>query len=309
MAKQLAMSNDTKTYKNYEQIEGWLSITGNTILFVLKYWVGVVTGSIALIADAWHTLTDSFSSIIVIVSARISRKPADDTHPFGHGRADLVSAVIIGVLLAMIGFQFILKSIVALQTQSGVVFGKQAIIVTIISIFVKEGMAQYAFWAGKHSSSSILKADGWHHRTDALSSVIVLIGILLGKFFWWIDGVLGIIVALLIFYAAYEILSEAINRLMGEVPDNKIIQDIKGITGDLNLEVCPHHFQMHRYGQHIELTFHIIFPPEMTIEEAHKQAHELEAAIRNRLNIESTIHMEPSNRPEVQPYLKKQRKL
>ena len=299
------MSQKPEAEKNYAQTEGWLSIIGNTILFGLKYWAGIVTGSVALIADAWHTLTDSISSAIVIVSAKMSKKPADESHPFGHGRVDLVSSVIIGVLLAMIGFEFILKSIEQLKSNEGVVFGKVAIIVTVISILVKEALAQYAFWAAKRSRSSILKADGWHHRTDALSSVIVLIGIFLGKYFWWIDGVLGIVVALLIFYAAYEILNEAIDRLLGEVPEDEIIREVNRITKELELDVCPHHFHMHRYGDHIELTFHIILPPELSLVDAHDETNKIEVAIREEMNIEATIHMEPSNRPEVRAHMLK----
>ncbi|UCG28880.1 MAG: cation diffusion facilitator family transporter, partial [Bacteroidales bacterium] len=85
-------------------LEGWLSIAGNIILFGLKYWAGIVTGSIALIADAWHTLTDSISSIIVLIGVRIASKPADREHPFGHGRAELIASVIIGFILAFVSF-------------------------------------------------------------------------------------------------------------------------------------------------------------------------------------------------------------
>lgn len=294
--------------KNYALIEGWLSIIGNTLLFGLKYWAGIVTGSIALIADAWHTLTDSVSSVVVIVSAYISKKPADEEHPFGHGRADLVSSIIVGMLLIMIGFEFILKSIDQLKSGTGVHFGTLAFVVTIVSILIKELMAQYAFWASRKTKSVILKADGWHHRTDALSSIIVLVGIILGRYFWWIDGVLGIIVALLIFYAAYEILKESIDRLMGEIPEDKMILQIQKITNELQLDVCPHHFHMHKYGDHIELTFHILLAPDLSLEEAHRRANLLEVTIRDEMQIEATIHMEPNNKPGLKEHLNKRRK-
>lgn len=285
--------------------EGWLAIIGNALLFALKYWVGIVTGSVALIADAWHTLTDSVSSVIVIISAKISKQPADKDHPFGHGRADLVSSVIIGVLLFVIGFEFIIKSISQLKGGESVVFGTLAIVVTIISIVVKELLAQYAFWAARKTGSTILKADGWHHRTDALSSIMVLIGIFLGKFFWWIDGALGILIALMIFYAAYEILRDSINRLLGELPDDKIIKEIHKITKELDLDVCPHHFHMHKYGNHVELTFHILLKPTLSLEEAHDKANLIEQAIRKELEIESTIHMEPTNKPSLKDHYNK----
>lgn len=278
---------------NWTLIEGWVSICGNILLFFLKLWVGLITGSVALTADAYHTLTDSISSGIVIVSGWLSRKPADEKHPFGHGRSDLISSVIIGVLLALIGFEFMLKSVEQIQSGAGVDYGKAAIIVTVISILVKELMAQFAFWAGRQSDSTILKADGWHHRTDALSSVVILIGILCGSFADWIDGALGILVSLMIFYASYEILRDSVSRLIGETPDRKVVDKIEALIVKMDLDVQPHHFHLHRYGDHVELTFHLTMDGDLTLEQAHDQAHRIEQALRDQMRIEATIHMEP----------------
>lgn len=278
---------------NWTLIEGWVSICGNILLFFLKLWVGLITGSVALTADAYHTLTDSISSGIVIVSGWLSRKPADEKHPFGHGRSDLISSVIIGVLLALIGFEFMLKSVEQIQSGAGVDYGKAAIIVTVLSILVKELMAQFAFWAGRKSDSTILKADGWHHRTDALSSVVILIGILCGSFADWIDGALGILVSLMIFYASYEILRDSVSRLIGETPDRKVVDKIEALIVKMDLDVQPHHFHLHRYGDHVELTFHLTMDGDLTLEQAHDQAHRIEQALRDQMRIEATIHMEP----------------
>ena len=262
-------------------------------MFFLKLWVGLITGSVALTADAYHTLTDSISSGIVIVSGWLSSKPADEKHPFGHGRSDLISSVIIGVLLALIGFEFLLKSVEQIQSGAGVDYGKAAIIVTVISILVKELMAQFAFWAGRKSDSTILKADGWHHRTDALSSVVILIGILCGSFADWIDGALGILVSLMIFYASYEILRDSVSRLIGETPDRKVVDKIEALIVKMDLNVQPHHFHLHRYGDHVELTFHLTMDGDLTLAQAHDQAHRIEQALRDQMRIEATIHMEP----------------
>jgi cation diffusion facilitator family transporter len=204
--------------------------------------------------------------------------------------------VIIGVLLGLIGFEFILKSLEQLRSQIGVHYGAAAIAVTIFSILAKESMAQFAFWAGRKTDNTILKADGWHHRTDALSSVVVLVGIFFSSFFWWMDGVLGIIVALLIFYASYEILRDSINRLIGETPERELLVKIDHIVKDLCPEVNPHHFHLHRYGDHSELTFHITMAQDLTLKDAHEQAHKIEQALREKLDIEATIHMEPQGK-------------
>ena len=278
---------------NWTLIEGWVSICGNIVLFFLKLWVGLITGSVALTADAYHTLTDSISSAIVIFSGWLSRKPADEKHPFGHGRSDLISSVIIGVMLALIGFDFLIKSLEQIKSGVSVDYGKAAIIVTVSSILIKELMAQFAFWAGRKSENTILKADGWHHRSDALSSVVILIGILCGSFADWIDGALGILVSLLIFYASYEILRDSVSRLIGETPDRTLIEKIEAIIENMDLNVQPHHFHLHRYGDHVELTFHITMDADLTLEQAHDQAHLIERELRDQMGIEATIHMEP----------------
>lgn len=292
----MEVKRQKKKTVNLVLAEGLVSVIGNVVLFGLKLWVGLITGSVALMADAWHTLTDSISSAIVIISSWASNRPADDNHPFGHGRTDLVCSVIIGVLLAMIGVEFIIKSLEQLKGGEQVVFGRVAIIVTVISIAVKEVMAQFAFWAGRRTNNPILKADGWHHRTDALSSVVVLVGILCSGLFWWIDGVLGILVAMLIFYASFEILRDSINRLIGEQPGQELLDSIIGLIDELGLDVQAHHFHLHRYGDHIELTFHIGMAKNLTLQEAHDQTNMIEKSLREQMDIEATIHMEPQQR-------------
>lgn len=287
------MLPERKSDSNWTLIEGWVSICANIALFFLKLWVGLLTGSVALTADAYHTLTDSLSSGIVIFSGWLSQKPADEKHPFGHGRSDLVCSVIIGVLLALIGFEFLLKSVEQIRSGASVDYGRAAIVVTVVSIIVKEAMAQFAFWAGRRSDNTILKADGWHHRTDALSSVVILAGILCGSFIGWIDGFLGILVSLMIFYASYEILRDSVSRLIGEQPDQRLMGKIDAVIDDLGVDVQPHHFHLHRYGEHVEITFHITMDADLTLKHAHDQAHEIERALRERLGVEATIHMEP----------------
>ncbi len=274
-------------------MEGWLSLVANFVLFGLKYWAGVVSGSVALIADAWHTASDSISSVILIVGLTVSKKPADKEHPFGHGRAELISSIIIGFILAIIGFNFLQESVIRLIKKQEVFFGTLAIVVTAISIAVKEGMAQFAFWAGKKEELKSIIADGWHHRSDALSSLIILIGIFLGKIFWWIDGVLGLMVSIFIFYTAYVIIKKSADSLLGEIPNRKLLQRIE----DIAKEVYPHnlrlhHFHIHRYGDHTEMTFHIVLPEEMKLNEAGKLTQKLFERINEELNIIATIHID-----------------
>lgn len=274
--------------------EGWVSIGTNLVLFGVKYWAGVVSGSIALIADAWHTLTDSVSSVIVLIGGKLSNKPADEEHPFGHGRAEHIAAIIIGVLLALVAFDFVLSAVEKFNSGEGGHFGTIAIVVTILSIVGKEALAQYAFWGYRKTGSSILKADAWHHRTDSLSSIIILVGILIGKYYWWIDSVLALIVAIMIGYASYEILSREIKSLLGERIDPELIQSIKlEVDGLLEREVFIHHFHLHQYGNHNELSCHIKLPANMPLNEAHAICTRIETRILEKFDLVTTIHPEP----------------
>jgi len=275
-------------------IEGTVSIIVNTVLFALKIWVSIITGSIALAADAWHTLSDSLSSIVVVIAAKLGSRKADKEHPFGHGRWEQIASLFIAFILGIIAFGFLETSIIHFKDKEKVDYGNMAIIVTILTIVVKELLAQYAFYIGRKTGNSSVKADGWHHRSDALSSVVVLIGILFAKQFWWIDSVLGIVIALMLFYAAIVILKEAITKILGEEPSSELISEITNeVKSIYNDDLHIHHFHMHNYISHKELTFHIKLKKDLTIRKGHEIATEIEKIINNKFDMTATIHVEP----------------
>ncbi len=283
-----------KSPDKYISREGWISIIGNLLLFGLKYWAGLVTGSLALIADAWHTLSDSVSSVVVLIGGKISRKPADENHPFGHGRAEHIAAIIIGFMLAAVAFDFLVEAVKKLNSQEHTHFGTLAIIVTIFSIVAKEAMAQYAFRTARICNSSILKADGWHHRSDALSSIIILVGILVGNVFWWTDAVLSFIVALMIGWTSYSILVGEIKSLLGEKPSDDLLLSIQQTTQrEFSEPIHLHHIHIHNYGRHSELSCHIKLPPQMSLIEAHAICTRVEEIILKNFGFISTVHAEP----------------
>ncbi len=273
---------------------GWISIITNILLFILKYWVGLVSGSIALIADAWHTLSDSISSVAVIIGLRISKVPPDHEHPYGHGRAELISTLLIGIILGVIGLNFFKDALYRLVREEAVEFGFWAKAVTLLSILGKEALAQLSFYIGRKNESPSLKADAWHHRSDALSSIIILIGIFLGGTIWWMDGVLGLIVAGLILYSGFDIIKKAWDDMLGKSADEATTRKLKKVVeGMFPIEVHLHHVHMHIYGDHKELTFHIKLPKDMRLKEAHDMATKIEEKVRKDMKIEATIHMEP----------------
>jgi cation diffusion facilitator family transporter len=281
-------------YSNAGYKEGFVSVIVNILLFGLKIWAGIVSGSIALIADAWHTLSDSLTSIIVIVTTKLSSRKPDKKHPFGHGRWEQIAAIFMAFLLALIGYEFIKDAIECVENQTVVEFGTLAVVVTVLSIVTKFCLTYYAFYLGNKTKNTSIKADAWHHGSDALSSVVVLIGIFIAKYFWWIDSALGIIISLFLFYGAAMIIKEAITKLLGEEPSDDLIKEINNIINKIyGNDLKLHHFHIHNYIQHQELTFHIRLDKNMTIESGHKIASKIEDEIIKQTGIVTTIHVEP----------------
>jgi cation diffusion facilitator family transporter len=287
-------NDNDKRLRFLAEFEGWLSIFINILLFIFKVWVAMISGSVAIMVDAWHSMSDSLSSVILLFGVKMSDKPADDEHPFGHGRSELIAAMIIGVLLAVVAFEFFWQSIERLHLQQAAKYGSWAVWAMIITIVSKEAIAQYAFWAGKVTGMTSLKADAWHHRSDAVSSIIILVGIIFGKQLWWLDGVLGIIVSFIILHAAFNIFRSAISPLLGCAPSREIIEKVTAVCEKYGgKETYVHHFHVHDYGNHTELTFHIHLSANMPLDEAHAVTKKIELELFKEYKITATIHMEP----------------
>jgi cation diffusion facilitator family transporter len=283
--------------KSAQVFEGIVSVAANAVLFAAKFWAGLTTGSIALMADAWHTASDSLTSIFVVFAAKLAAKKPDKEHPFGHGRWELIASIVMAGVLAVIGWEFVTQSIERLQHRESVEYGALAIVITVASIVLKELLAQLGFYLGRRFNNPVITADGWHSRSDALSSGVVLVGIIITQFtdaLWWMDSVLGIFCAAAIFFAAYQIMKEVIGKLLGEEPDEKFIADLnKAVVQLHNLDLELHHIHLHNYITHKELTLHIRLPGDMTIEQGHDIATEVEKLIAEEFNMEATTHIEP----------------
>ena len=274
--------------------EGFLSAGINILLFAFKIWIGLLTNSVAMIADAWHTLSDTFTSAIVVFGFWIGEKPGDKDHPFGHGRAELVGAVVIGTLLAVVGINFVKESYLQLKGGETPVYSRISILVFGISGIIKEGLAQFSIRLGKKNNSRALIADGWHHRSDAVASIIIVVGALLGGLLPWIDGILGFAVSILILFAAYEVLKDAASMILGTGVDGEMAREIQKVLKREAPEVRDaHHIHVHRYGDHVEATLHVSLPSGMSLDTAHGISNQLEKALRDELGLEPTIHLEP----------------
>jgi cation diffusion facilitator family transporter len=274
--------------------EGWISIVLNTLLFGAKYWTGSRIASVSMVADAWHTLSDTLTSVVVIVGFWIMAKPADERHPFGHARAENIAAIIIGVLLAVVGLMFGRESILRLLHRQAASFSLFAILVFLASALLKEGLAQFAFWAGKKAGSQAVTADGWHHRSDAIASALIVVGALVGQRLWWMDGALGIGVSLLILWAAIDIVRTTSSILLGEAPSEElhraIVESVRREYPDVE---DVHHIHLHRYGRNAELTLHIRLPKAMSVGQSHEIGELIVKRLREELKLEATVHIDP----------------
>jgi cation diffusion facilitator family transporter len=279
-------------------VAGAASITVNTFLFAVKFWAGIVTGSIALTADAWHTLSDSITSVFMIPAAKLASRSPDKEHPFGHGRWELIASILMAFVLGVIALEFITGSIERFQNrESGEIASTLALVITIVSIAVKEGLAQYEFYLGRKYTNPVITADAWHSRTDSIGSVAILAGIIAAKLvpgLWWMDSVLGLVCALIILYAAFVIMKEVVTKILGEEPKQEFIdeltEEIKQIY-DSDLEL--HHIHIHNYITQKELTFHIMLDENMANKDCHKIATMIENMISEKFNMIATIHVEP----------------
>jgi len=276
-------------------VEGIVSIIINTILFIIKYLVGITYNSIAVITESIHTLSDSLTSAVVIISFWIAYKPPDEEHPFGHGRAESVGAIVVGTLLAVAAYELLNESVRRYLSSESMMFNWVLIVVLLLSAGVKELLARWSLRLGIKYDSKALVGDAWHHRSDAILSVLVCLGILLSSYYWWVDSVLGMIVSTLIMFIAIKLVINTSKDIMGYKLPSKLEVEIKDLISSISKDISDiHHIHIHKYGEHTEITLHIRLPPNMRLSEAHEIASKVEEELKNRYGWEVTVHIEPT---------------
>jgi len=283
---------DARKFAGY--LEGWVSIAINTILFIAKFYYGVLFNSIAVVADSIHTLSDSLTSVVVILGFWIGYKPADEEHPFGHGRAELIATIVIGSMLVMVGIDFIQRSVNKLLSREGLIFSWILVAVLAISAIVKEALALWAIKLGKKYEAQSIIADAWHHRSDAIASALLAIAIVFSETLWWLDGVLGVVVSAIIIATAIKLVIETASEILGKAPSEEDLKKLEKIVYETSpLVKDVHHVHIHKYGAHIEVTLHVRLDPVMSLNMAHEIATQIEKNIREKLGWEATVHVEP----------------
>ncbi len=290
--------NNPKIRAKYGYLEATVSIIGNALLFLLKLFLGLFINSIALIADGVHSLSDVSTSGIVIFGFRIAKKESDQEHPFGHGRAEYIATLIIAILLIIVGLGFIQQSIERIINPKYISHQEYVIIISIvvlISAVFKELMARYSIAIAKKINSDVLKADAWHHRSDAISSIGVAIGILGARYgFPILDPIFGIIVSIIIIYVGIDLMKRSSNILMGTKIERETISEIEEIVKSTGYAKNLHNVFLHDYGTNKVITLHVEIDSNLSLEKAHEIADNLEEKIQKETKFSTVIHLEPS---------------
>ena len=289
--------NDLNVRAKYGYLEASVSIIGNVLLFFLKLILGLFINSIALITDAIHSLSDIGTSGVVIFGFKISKKPPDKEHPYGHGRVEYIGTLIIAILLVIVGLGLIEQSIKRIINSENLLNTDYALligIVIIITSLAKEIMAQFSFNIGNKINSDILKADAWHHRSDAVSSVAVGISIIGSNYgFPILDPIFGIVVSIIIIYIGINLIKKASDLLIGQAPDKETIEKIRDIA-ELDKDVKGiHDISIHDYVGTKVVSLHLEVENDLTLDESHKIADKISDKIEEKMNLSTIIHLDP----------------
>jgi len=270
------------------------SILGNVLLAILKVFVGFLYSSLALISDGIHSLSDVATSIVGYFGVKIASKPADKTHPFGHSRFESLFAFFIGILLFLVAYEIARDALKRIFSGHVIEVNSVMLAVVVISIVSKEAMTQYALRVGKKLNNQILVADAYHHRSDALSSVAVLIGLLLQRLgFTYGDALAGLVVALLVGKAAAEIVFKNVNYLTGTSPPFELCEKIKETALSVEGVVGVHDLRAHYVGPKLHVELHIEVPPHLTLKEAHDISEEVKRRIEKIEEVEvAFVHVD-----------------
>lgn len=291
-------SNDTENpvvrYR-YGTFGGIIGIFLNICLFTGKFIAGLITSSIAITADAFNNLSDAGSSIITLVGFKMASKPADNEHPFGHGRFEYISGFIISMIIVLMGFEIGKTSVGKIIHPVGVTFSTISIVILVVSVIVKLWMCFFNRKLGKLINSQTMIATSMDSLSDVLATTAVITGVLISKFFKInIDGYLGIAVALFILYTGLSAAKGMLDQLLGEAPDKQFIKDIKDFVMSYNEIVGVHDVIIHNYGpSRCIISLHAEVPCEMDIMDIHDVIDIIEAELNNKFCCSSVIHMDP----------------
>jgi len=287
--------HDIKVRNSYGFLGGIIGILVNLVLFTIKLSVGLITSSISITADAFNNLSDAASSIITILGFKLSSMPADKEHPFGHGRIEYISALIVAFMVMLVGVQFIKSSFQKIINPDIVVFELIPFILLLVSILLKVWLSRFNKHIGNTINSSALKAASIDALGDVFTSSCVAISFLAAKFTSIpIDGYMGMGVALFIVYSGFNLVKETLNPLLGEAPDPELVNAINEKVMSYDNILGTHDLIIHNYGPgRCMCSIHAEIPSDISLVKIHEIIDKAERDISNELNIYLVIHIDP----------------
>lgn len=275
----------------------------NILLTALKFVAGVVGHSAAMTADAVHSLSDLLTDAVVLVFVRISAKPEDRSHDYGHGKYETLATTIIGIALAAVAIGIGAKAIAALLFwwRGGTLEapGMLALWAAVVSILLKELVYQYTVCRGRSLNSPAVEANAWHHRSDALSSVGTLVGIggaiLLGNRWTMLDPLASLIVAFFILRVAWKLMHQGLNELLEASLPEEVEKEILDIVSSFPDVHDPHHLRTRRIGSRYAIELHIRMDGALPLATAHARTCEIEKKLKEHFGSDAhiTLHVEP----------------
>jgi len=278
-------------------LEGWTSVVVNLLIFIAKIVPGLAIGSVALVADAFHSLGDVASSGVVIWGFRAAAKPSDREHPFGHGRIESIATLIIAVLLLVAAVEFAKASVARLVAPQEVHASLALLLILAVTLIAKEWLARFSRDLGRRIGSTALVADFWHHRSDVLATGVVILSLAASSLgVARVDGAAGIVVSAFLAWAGIHLIRASVDPLIGEAPSPALVDRIRRAALAVNGVDRVHDIIVHHYGGLIVTSLHIEVAADMDVVRGHELAEDVEQALMAELPGWATVHVDPVNR-------------
>lgn len=294
---------DSASRKIYGTLCSIVGIFLNVCLFAGKYFAGIISGSVAITADAFNNLSDAGSSFITLVGFLFAGKEPDPDHPFGHGRFEYISGFVVSLAILLMGFELLKSSIGKILHPQAVDTSTLAMGILLVSIAVKLYMAFYNHTVGKKIDSAAMEATAADSLSDSVATAVVFIAMLVMRFAGInIDGICGVLVALFILYAGISAAKDTLNPLLGLAPDKEFVQQIEEIVTAHEEVTGIHDLVVHDYGPgRCMISLHAEVPGDKNIFDLHDAIDRIERELHEKLGCEAVIHMDPveTNNAEI----------
>jgi len=279
----------------YGALCGIMGIVLNVILFAIKLLAGLLSGAISVMADAFNNLTDAGSSVITLIGFRMAGQKPDKHHPFGHGRIEYISGLIVSMIIILVGFELGKTSFEKIISPEVPVFSMIAVIILVCSVFIKAYIAVYNFSIGKKIASSAMKATAYDSLSDCVATSAVLICLLISHFANInIDAYCGIAVSVFILFSGIRSAKETMDPLLGTPPEQELIDEITSIVYSHEGVAGIHDLIIHDYGPgRMMISLHAEVPSDANLIETHDMIDNIEKSLRAKLGCDAVIHMDP----------------